>query len=196
MTMSKPEPSAARQRLILASGSPRRLELLTRMGLTFTVLTPDVDERVDAPPREAVMILARRKAMAAAEGLAEGVILAADTLVAVDGEAMGKPCDREEARMMLRRLSGREHEVFTGVCLLDAATGRQALHAERTGVVFRALTEEEIEAYVETGEPMDKAGAYGIQGGASGFVTELHGSFENVMGLPVGSVGLMLKIFL
>jgi septum formation protein len=196
MAMSKPEPAEARQRLILASGSPRRLELLTRMGLTFTVLAPDVDERVDAPPREAVMILARRKAMAAAEGLTEGVVLAADTLVAVDGEALGKPCDIDDARTMLRRLSGREHEVFTGVCLLDAATGKQALHTERTGVVFRALSDEEIDIYVATGEPMDKAGAYGIQGGAFRFVTEIHGSFENVMGLPVGSVGLMLKKFL
>ena len=166
------------------------------MGFAFSVLAPDVDENVDAPPRQAVMILARRKAMAAAEGLNEGVILAADTLVSVDGEALGKPRDASDACAMLRRLSGREHEVFTGVCLLDVASGRQALHAERTGVVFRALPEEEINAYVATGEPMDKAGAYGIQGGAARFVTEIHGSFENVMGLPVGSVGLMLKKFL
>jgi septum formation protein len=194
--MSKPDPAAARQRLILASGSPRRLELLTRMGYEFETRASDVDEHVDAPPREAVMILARRKAMAAAEGLTSGVVLAADTLVAVDGEALGKPRDADEARAMLKKLSGREHEVFTGVCLLDAATGRQAVHAERTGVLFRTLTDSEIDGYVATGEPMDKAGAYGIQGGASRFVTAINGSFENVMGLPVDSVGLMLKKFL
>ena len=163
------------------------------MGYAFQVLAPEVDENVGEPPRQAVMILARRKAMAAAEGLGEGVVLAADTLVAVDGAALGMPADEAEARAMLRRLSGREHEVFTGVCVMDAATGRQTVHAERTGVSFRALTEEEIAAYVATGEPMDKAGAYGIQGGASAFVESISGSYENVMGLPVGSAGLMLK---
>jgi septum formation protein len=108
--------------------------------------------------------------MAAAEGLDEGVVLAADTLVSVDGAALGKPVDGAQARAMLRRLSGREHEVFTGVCLLNVSTGRQAAHVERTGVVFRALSDEEIDAYVASGDPMDKAGRYGIQSGASGFV--------------------------
>lgn len=191
--MPKPNSTGERQRLILASGSPRRLELLTRMGYEFEVRAPEVDEHVAASPQQAVVILARRKALAAAEGLTEGVVLAADTLVAVDGEALGKPQDADEARRMLRRLSGREHEVFTGVCLIDVANGRQTLHVERTGVVFRALSEEEIDAYTATGEPMDKAGAYGIQGGAAAFVERISGSYENVMGLPVVSVGLMLK---
>ena len=194
--MPKPEAALRRQRLILASGSPRRRELLERMGYSFTVLSPDVDEHVDAEPRQAVAILARRKALAAAEGLRDGVVLAADTLVAVDGEALGKPGDEAEARAMLMRLSGREHEVFTGVCLMDAATGRIEVHVERTGVVFRALDIGEIDRYVATGEPMDKAGAYGIQGGAAAFVESYSGSYENVMGLPVNSVGLMLKKFL
>ena len=166
------------------------------MGYSFTVLSPDVDEHVDAEPRQAVAILARRKALAAAEGLRDGVVLAADTLVAVDGEALGKPGDEAEARAMLMRLSGREHEVFTGVCLMDAATGRIEVHVERTGVVFRVLDIGEIDRYVATGEPMDKAGAYGIQGGAAAFVESYSGSYENVMGLPVNSVGLMLKKFL
>ena len=166
------------------------------MGYSFTVLSPDVDEQVKAEPRQAVAILARRKALAAAEGLTEGVVLAADTLVAVDGEALGKPRDQAEARAMLMRLSGREHEVFTGVCLMDAATGSIAVHVERTGVVFRALDAGEIDRYVATGEPMDKAGAYGIQGGAAAFVECYSGSYENVMGLPVNSAGLMLKKFL
>ena len=194
--MSKPDQVRTRQSLILASGSPRRRELLTRMGYDFRVLAPDVDENVGEPPRQAVMTLARRKAMAAAEGLMDGVVLAADTLVSVDDTALGKPQTEAEARAMLRRLSGREHEVFTGVCLLDVQTGRQAVHVERTGVVFRPLTDEEIDAYVASGDPMDKAGAYGIQSGASGFVERISGSYENVMGLPVNSVGLLLKKFL
>lgn len=194
--MPKPEAAPGRQKLVLASGSPRRRELLTRMGYSFTVLSPDVDEHVDAEPRQAVGILARRKALAAAEGLTEGIVLAADTLVAVDGEALGKPRDEAEARAMLMRLSGREHEVFTGVCILDVATGRIAVHVERTGVVFRALDDAEIDRYVATGEPMDKAGAYAIQGGAAAFVVSYNGSYENVIGLPVNSVGLMLKKFL
>jgi len=144
----KPDPPKPRQRLILASGSPRRRALLEKMGYSFQVLAPEVDEGVNAPPRQAVMILAKRKAEAAAAGLSEGVVLAADTLVAVDGRALGKPADEAEARGMLRRLSGREHEVFTGVCVMDAATGRQTVHAERTGVSFRPLTEGEIASYV------------------------------------------------
>ncbi len=194
--MPKPEAALGRQKLILASGSPRRRELLERMGYSFTVLSPDVDEQIDAEPRQAVAILARRKALAAAKGLTDGVVLAADTLVALDGEALGKPKDQTEAKEMLMRLSGREHEVFTGVCLVDIATGRIAVHVERTGVVFRALDPGEIDRYVATGEPMDKAGAYGIQGGAAAFVESYSGSYENVMGFPVNSAGLMLKKYL
>jgi septum formation protein len=166
------------------------------MGYEFTVISPEVDESVDEPPRQAVAILARRKALAAAEGWTEGVVLAADTLVSVDGRSLGKPRDEAEALEMLRALSGREHEVFTGVCLIDCKTGRQTVHVERTGVRFRVLTDEEIASYVASGEPMDKAGAYGIQGGAAAFVEGIIGSYENVMGLPVGSAGLMLKKFL
>lgn len=194
--MSKPERGKARQRLVLASGSPRRRELLARMGFAFDVLAPEVDERVSAPPREAVAILARRKALAAAAGLSRGVVLAADTLVALEGEALGKPADREDARRMLRMLSGREHEVYTGVCVLDAATLRMTVHVERTGVAFRGLSDAEIDAYAATGEPMDKAGAYAVQGGAAAFVQSLHGSFENVMGLPVASAGCILSKYL
>lgn len=194
--MEKPDSAAERPRLILASGSPRRRELLQRMGYDFTVVSPDVDESVDEPPRQAVAILARRKALAAAEGRTEGVVLAADTLVSLDGHALGKPRDGAEARAMLRALSGREHEVFTGVCLIDCKTGRQTVHVERTGVRFRVLTDGEIDSYVASGDPLDKAGAYGIQGGAGAFVEEISGSYENVMGLPVGSAGLLLKKFL
>jgi septum formation protein len=194
--MSKPVVNEKRQRLILASGSPRRRELLGRMGWEFEVCCADVDEHVPGSPRFAVGVLARKKAHEAARGFSQGVVLAADTLVSLDGRALGKPLDAAEACEMLLRLSGREHEVFTGVCLLDCATGREAVHIERTGVSFRALSRAEIEAYVATGEPMDKAGAYGIQGGAAAFVRTISGSFENVMGLPIGAVGLMLKKFM
>ncbi len=166
------------------------------MGYQFEVRVSEADETMEGSPRQAVAILARRKALAAAEGLTEGLVLAADTLVSVDDMALGKPRDEAEARQMLRMLSGREHEVFTGVCLIDAATGRQTVHVERTGVTFRALTEDEIDSYVASGDPMDKAGAYGIQSGASRFVKGICGSFENVMGLPVASVGRMLKKYL
>ena len=178
--------------LILASGSPRRRELLGRMGYEFQICSPDVDEHVSGHARDIVRTLAVRKARAAAERFDRGVIIAADTLVSLDGAPLGKPADADDARRMLRALSGREHEVFTGVCVIDAQTGMEEAQADRTGVRFRPLTDAEIDAYVATGEPMDKAGAYGIQGGAGKFVESLDGSYENVMGFPVRLVGEML----
>ena len=185
----------ANRPLILASGSPRRRELLAKMGYTFEICAPDVDEHVTGHARDIVYTLAQRKAHAAAEHVARGVIVASDTLVSLDGVPLGKPADAAEAHRMLAALSGREHEVFTGVCVLDAETGESETRSVRTGVTFRALTAEEIDAYIATGEPMDKAGAYGIQGGAGAFVTHLDGSFENVMGFPVDEVGAMLGRF-
>lgn len=181
--------------LILASGSPRRRELLARRGYTFEICTPDVDEHVAGHARDIVAPLAERKARAAAARYDRGVIIASDTLVSLDGAPLGKPADEDEARAMLSALSGREHEVFSGVCLMDAATGRTERRVARTGVRFRALTAAEIDAYVATGEPMDKAGAYAIQGGAGHFVEALDGSFENVMGFPVDDVKDMLEHF-
>ncbi len=156
-------------RLILASQSPRRRELLARMGYAFESCAPEVDERIPGHARKAVQMLAERKARWAAQRYQDGIIIASDTLVSLSGRALGKPADRAEAYAMLRALSGCEHEVFTGICLLDAATGEMMLDVARTGVRFRALTDAEILAYIETGEPMDKAGAYGIQGGAGVF---------------------------
>lgn len=182
-------------RLILASGSPRRRELLSKMGYTFEICTPDVDEHVPGHACDIVRTLAVRKGRAAAEHFASGVIIASDTLVSLDGAPLGKPEDAADARRMLRALSGREHEVFSGVCLIDATTGREEARVDRTGVRFRSLTDEEIDAYIATGEPMDKAGAYAIQGGAGAFVEGLDGSFENVMGFPVDVVSEMLKQF-
>ena len=181
--------------LILASGSPRRRELLAKMGYTFETCSPDVDEHVEGLARDIVMTLARRKALAAAERYDRGVIIASDTLVSLDGAPLGKPEDAADAHRMLRALSGREHEVFTGVCLIDAQTGRLQVREVRTGVTFRALTDAEIDDYIATGEPMDKAGAYAIQGGAAPFVAALDGEFENVVGFPVIEVKSMLAEF-
>lgn len=182
-------------RLILASGSPRRRELLARMGYRFEILVPDVDEHVEGPAREVVGILSLRKARAAAAQLSDGIVIASDTLVSLNGEALGKPADAQDARRMLLELSGNTHEVFTGVALIDAASGRTLSRVVRTGVRFRDLSDEEICAYIRTGEPMDKAGAYAIQGGAHGFVEALDGSYENVIGFPVEDVRELLEEF-
>ena len=183
------------KRLILASGSPRRRELLAKMGYTFETCSPDVDEHVPGQASEIVYTLAQRKAHAAADHCAEGVVIASDTLVSLDGRPLGKPADADDACRMLESLSGREHEVFTGVFIIDAESRRAETRVVRTGVWFRELTEREIRDYVATGEPMDKAGAYAIQGGAGAFVDRLDGSFENVMGFPVDDVRDMLSHF-
>lgn len=182
-------------RLILASGSPRRRELLAQMGYTFEIQVPDVDENVAGHARDVVAILSRRKAEAVANTRTEGIVIASDTLVSLDGAALGKPRDAEDAHRMLAALSGRTHEVFTGVTIIDAASGRSETRAVRTGVRFRALSDDEIDAYIATGEPMDKAGAYAIQGGAHGFVEGFDGSYENVIGFPVDDIREMLKDF-
>ncbi len=181
------------ERVILASGSPRRRELLGEMGVEFEIDVPDVDETVGGTPDKMVAVLAERKARAVAERRDGGLIVAADTLVALDDRALGKPADDEEAKEMLRALSGRTHDVFTGVCVLDAASGRAMVEAVRTGVRFREISDAEIEAYVATGEPRDKAGAYAIQGGAGAFVDGYEGSRTNVIGLPVEKLTEMLK---
>ena len=182
-------------RLILASGSPRRRELLAKMGYEFEILVPDVDEHVQGPAREVVDILSRRKADAAAAQLRDGVIIASDTLVSMNGDVLGKPGDEADAHRMLRELSGHTHEVYTGVTLADAADGRRLSRVVCTRVRFRNLTDDEIRTYIRTGEPMDKAGAYAIQGGAHGFVEGLEGSYENVIGFPVDDIQAMLDEF-
>ena len=185
--------NALPEKVILASGSPRRRELLGDMGIEFEIDVPDVDETVAGAPDEMVRVLAERKARAVAAKRSEGLIVAADTLVALDGRALGKPADDEEAKEMLSSLSGRTHDVFTGVCVMDAASGRCMVEADRTGVCFREVSNEEIESYVATGEPRDKAGAYAIQGGAGAFVSGYEGSRTNVIGLPVELLDKMLR---
>ena len=178
--------------LILASASPRRRELLALTGLPFTVDAPDVDETCSLPPREAVMELSRRKALAAAQLHPGCVILAADTLVAVDDAALGKPHDAEDAFRMLRSLSGRWHQVYTGVTVVDA-DGTVHCEADATDVHFEDMSDEAIRRYIATGEPMDKAGAYAVQGIAGLWIDQLRGSHTNVIGLPMALTRRLLE---
>lgn len=181
-------------KLILASGSPRRAELLERMGLTFTVQPSNTEEVLEPglSPQQEVMSLSLQKAKAVYDTLeSQAVVLSADTVVVLDDYILGKPRDAEDAKTMLRALSGRHHLVLTGVTVMGPK-GTQT-HCEETEVHFRNLSEQEIDAYVDSGEPMDKAGAYGIQGGAMLFVRSLVGDYYNVMGLPVCKTGLMLR---
>ena len=139
--------------------------------------------------------LAMGTSVTIAQAVGAGWIVGADTLVALDGRALGKPADADDAAHMLKALSGRAHDVFTGVCLMDAATGKRDLRVVGTKVFFRPLIEEEIRAYVATGEPMDKAGAYAIQGGARGFVERYEGSYENIVGFPTQEFAKMYEGF-
>ena len=180
-------------KLILASASPRRKELLRYITEEFTVRVSNADETVPAglTPEETVKYLSCLKADAVCTGSGDEVIVASDTVVVIDGAVLGKPHSEEEAAKMLRTLSGRTHTVYTGVCVRTAA--EKHVFAERTDVTFYPLTEEEIRAYVATGEPMDKAGAYGIQGKGSLLVERINGDFYTVMGLPVAALSRALK---
>ncbi len=170
--------------LILASASPRRKELLGLFGIPFTVRVADIDETMDPakPPFEEVARVSRAKAMAVPREAGE-ILIAADTIVVCEGRVLGKPRDEEEAAAMLRLLSGRDHQVMTGCTVL--AGGKCESFTEVTDLHFRSLGEKEIARYIASGEPMDKAGAYGIQGGAALFCQRMRGDYYNVMGLPV-----------
>jgi septum formation protein len=180
--------------LVLASSSPRRREILQQAGIPFAIRPVHIDEtaRAAESPRDYVSRLAREKAGAAAARPGE-IILGADTTVVIHGEILAKPCDAADAVRMLTLLSGQKHEVLTGICL-RAADGLVEDIAE-TSVWFATLTASEIHDYVATGEPMDKAGAYGIQGRASKFIERLEGCYFNVMGLPVAMVYRRLQEF-
>jgi septum formation protein len=179
--------------IILASASPRRAELLRAAGIPFRVEISNVEEArdPDEAPRAYAERLALDKARAVAQRFPGEPVLAADTIVIVDDAVLEKPADAADAARMLRQLSGRTHEVTTGVCVI--ASGNESVHSDTTRVVFRKLTEKDIAAYVATGEPMDKAGAYAIQGGAAGFVEKIEGDYDNVVGLPVALVKMMLR---
>ena len=180
---------------ILASNSPRRRDLLRQIGASFTVAPADVDERIlagETAEHYAVRV-AREKARVAAGRIAAGVILAADTVVVLDGDIMGKPLDARDAERMLLKLSGTAHDVITAVALLDAASGRESVKTATTRVWFQPLSAAEITAYIATGEPLDKAGAYGIQEKGALFVEKIEGCYCNVVGLPLSLLAGMLK---
>lgn len=170
--------------LILASASPRRKALLSLFGIPFTVRAADIDETMDPekPPFDEVARVSRTKALAVSRG-EEDIVIAADTIVVCQGKVLGKPHSEAEAAAMLRLLSGRDHQVMTGCTILFG--DRAETFTEVTSLHFRPLSEKEIQKYVQSGEPMDKAGAYGIQGGAALFCEKLEGDYYNVMGLPV-----------
>ena len=180
--------------IILASQSPRRKELLGLLNIPFTVRVADIDEtlRSDLPLEEAVAQLSRRKAEAV-DPQENRLIIAADTIVVVDDRVLGKPKDADDAVQMLNLLSGRTHRVMTGLTVLGQNTC--VSHTEVTEVTFRKLTRQEILAYVQSGEPMDKAGSYGIQGSAAPFVQSICGDYYNVVGLPVCRLSQILKQF-
>ena len=185
--------SGAAPSLILASGSPRRRELLARFGLEPTVRPVDIDETPRRGEAAAVYVerLAREKARA--QGTPGELILAADTVVAIEDELLGKPLDKGDARRMLRRLAGRSHQVLTGVALWHVTTDQLVADVASTEVVFGDLEDGEIDAYVASGEPMDKAGAYAIQGLAAVFIEGIRGDYSNVVGLPLPVVYRLLR---
>lgn len=178
--------------LVLASRSPRRAELLTAAGIAFEVLAADVDEtpRPRETPAAYVERLAIEKARAVHALRPEARVLGADTTVTIDGEILAKPEDEADAVRMLRKLSGRAHEVHTGIAVVSRAGVQSAV--DTTRVWFAAMTDEDISWYVATGEPMDRAGAYAIQGFASRFILRIEGSYSNVVGLPVALVSSIL----
>jgi septum formation protein len=186
-------------KLVLASASPRRAEILRNAGIQFEVCKTDVDETrlADEASGDYVRRLALAKARSAAaeyRGLGdEALVLGADTVVVVDADVLGKPVSQDDARSMLRRLSGRVHEVHTGLALLSSSGPKQRVVEEITRVHFASLADREIEDYIGTGEPFDKAGAYGIQGIGGRYVTRIEGCYFNVMGLPLARLWSLLR---
>lgn len=181
--------------IVLASASPRRREIMQRAGYEFVIKTADVDESIEhgVPACEAVKILAEKKADAVLNLMPDSVVVGADTVVAVDGKILGKPKDKEDAFKMLRMLSGRTHTVYTGVAVLSS--DKRVSFFDETEVEFYSLSDEEIFRYISTGEPMDKAGAYGIQEKGSILVRGINGDFFNVMGLPIARLYRELEEF-
>ena len=182
-------------KIYLASTSPRRVELLRSLGLEFSVLPVEVSESysTEESPRLYVQRMARQKALQGAEGLTEGLVIAADTVVVIDDMVLGKPQTRDDAARMLRLLQGRVHRVISGVALYCARTHRCLTAAEETEVKFAAMTDQEVQWYISTGEPLDKAGAYGVQGKGAVFIEWVRGSYSNVVGLPLRLLYLLAK---
>ncbi|MDO7786260.1 Maf family protein [Desulforamulus aquiferis] len=185
------------QPIILASASPRRQELLANLGIDFVIRVSEVDETLEEhiSPAQQVERLAERKAAAVAVDIQDGLVIGADTLVFNAGQVLGKPINREDAVKMIETLQGKSHEVFTGIAVIDAATGQAVVTHQATAVRFKSMTREQIERYVNTGEPMDKAGGYAVQGKASVFIDSIRGCYYNVVGLPVSKLADVLRRF-
>lgn len=184
-------------RIILASNSPRRLELLRQIGIEPLIAPSHIPEapREGESPEDAALRLAVEKAVKVARQFGEGLVIGADTIVVVDGEQLGKPRDSDDAQRMLGLLSGRSHTVITGLAVINARTSDIKKTIVRTRVRFKPLSGEEIKSYIATGDPMDKAGAYGIQGRAAAFIEGIDGCYSNVVGLPLGELAEILKSF-
>jgi len=181
-------------KIVLASTSPRRISLLRQIGVLFTVFAPVEDETsVNPDPKERVMENALAKARSVLGDVGEGLVVGADTVVYIDEMILGKPSSEDEARMMMATLSGRVHTVFTGLAVIDAEDGREKVSCEETQVHMMKLSAEEIGRYVETGEPMGKAGAYAIQGLGAVFVERVAGCFHNIVGLPLSLLWKMMR---
>jgi septum formation protein len=188
--MDKQMKNTTSRKVVLSSKSPRRRELFARLGIPFVIRPSSANERgLEAKsPREFALKAALLKAKTIAKSYEDAVIVAADTVVTIDGDILGKPVDEADAMAILKRLSGKSHEVITAVIVSDLKTGSSLLDTVTTTVWFRELSDEEIEEYIETGDPMDKAGAYGIQTIGDKFVERIDGDYDNVVGLPVKKV--------
>jgi septum formation protein len=185
--------------IVLASTSPRRQNLLKQLGLNFIVHPSGIEENLSqvSSPEEYVLTLSRKKAIEVAKNYNDALIISADTIVVLDGEIINKPQDPDEARQMLKKLSGKTHKVYTGFTILDTKTNKIYSDFEVTDVKFRELEDDEIEQYIATGSPFDKAGAYGIQDDYGAvFVERINGCFYNVVGFPLTKFYLAMKKFL
>ena len=186
-------------KFILASASPRRKELLSAIGLDFTVIVSEADEdsiSKELEPSLYVQELALLKAAATSKTISDNkdaIVIAADTIVTLDNKILGKPSDTSDAFTMLKALSGRTHEVYTGYCIMRISDGMSVCKAVKTEVTFKTLTDEKINSYIASGEPMDKAGAYGIQGLGSLLIEKFNGDYHNVVGLPISSLADTLE---
>jgi septum formation protein len=186
------------RKLILASSSPRRKSLFQLAGFEFDVIDSNYDENneVYTIPEIQALELAQKKAMKVAESISDGIVVGADTIVVLDNEIIGKPEDANHAKAMLKKLSGKTHTVYTGYAILEKPGLQYVNEYDKTKVTFRDLTDKEIEDYVNTGSPLDKAGAYGIQDQGAVFVTKVDGCFYNVMGFPISHFYVSLRDFL
>jgi septum formation protein len=184
-------------KLVLASASPRREEILEQLNLKFTIVPSKIDEDnfTNSDPVELVKILAEEKAKSVSNLVEDAIIIAADTVVVHDDQILGKPAGRLEAKKMLKKLSSDQHQVITGVAVLNSSSGERYVDYNITKVKMTALSQEEINNYVETGEPLDKAGSYAIQGFGGLFIEEIKGSYYSVMGLPIHQLAKLLNKF-